>query len=92
MKNRDTDKDRIMYTCIAVTGLIISLFITKNTLSRTHEETKVGLDAQQSSKEARAQDKREKHEEQAKKSMEKRMGSGEHDLEMGSQESMSNKA
>ncbi|KAF1355008.1 MFS multidrug transporter-like protein [Delphinella strobiligena] len=82
----------IMYTCIAVAGLIISLFITKNTLSRTHEETKVGLDAQQSSKEARAQDKREKHEEQAKKSMEKRMGSGEHDLEMGSQESMSNKA
>lgn len=70
----------IMYVCIAAVGLIVSFFIKRSQLSRQHEVTKTGLDTQQTSKEAR------KEEKEAKKSVENRSGSTEHDIEMGPQE------
>ena len=69
----------IMYVCIAAVGLIISFFIQKNQLSRQHEETKTGLAAQQTSKEARKQEK------EAKKSLSAN-ASTEQDLEKGGDE------
>lgn len=69
-----------MYTCIAAVGIVVSLFIKKNTLSRQHEAAKTGLDAQQSSKEARKQDKEEK---EARKNLGRTSAPGDEDLEIG---------
>lgn len=43
----------IMYTCIAVVGLVVSFFIKKRVLNKQHEETKVGLENQKNRKEMR---------------------------------------
>lgn len=37
----------IFYVCFAAAGLVVSLFIRKNVLSKTHEVTKTGLDAEE---------------------------------------------
>ncbi|KAL1310695.1 hypothetical protein AAFC00_000954 [Neodothiora populina] len=74
----------IMYVCIAAVGLIVSLFISKNTLSRQHEVTKTGLDVQKSSKDAEKDDQAEK--EARQHTAAERPQSMEADLEMGTQE------
>ena len=38
----------ILYTCVASLGVIASLFVTKQTLSREHTETKTGIKKEQS--------------------------------------------
>lgn len=43
----------IMYTCIAVVGLVVSFFIKKRVLNKQHEETKIGLENQKNRKEMR---------------------------------------
>lgn len=42
----------IMYVAIAAVGLVISFFVQRKQLSRQHEETKTGLDTQQTRKQA----------------------------------------
>lgn len=56
-----------MYACIAFVGIIVSLFIKKNSLTRNHEVTKTGLDAQQSAADAKKEDQQEKETRRAAK-------------------------
>jgi len=37
----------VVYTCFSALGLILGLFITKQTLNKQHEETKTGLAAEE---------------------------------------------
>ena len=48
----------IFYTCLAFVGLLASLLISKNTLSKTHEVIKTGLDAQERGRTERKEEKR----------------------------------
>ena len=50
----------IFYTCIAALGFLISLNISKQQLSNTHETIKTGLEAQQHAKQERLEEKRRK--------------------------------
>lgn len=36
----------ILFTCTAACGLIVSIFVSKKTLSKVHEESKTGLDTE----------------------------------------------
>jgi len=50
----------IMYTCFAAAAFIVMFFIKRKKLTREHEETKTGLDAEKANAEARKQEKEEK--------------------------------
>lgn len=52
----------IMYVCLSGVGLLISFFISKKTLSKTHEEAKTGLENEKANAEARKREKAEKAE------------------------------
>lgn len=52
----------IMYTCFAALGFIIMFFIRGKKLTREHEETKTGLDAEKANAEARLAEKQAKRE------------------------------
>ena len=51
----------IFYTCLGLVGLLASLLISKNTLSKTHEVTMTGLDAQERGRLERKEEKRISH-------------------------------
>lgn len=53
----------IFYTCVAVVGLAASFAIGKQTLSKTHEVTKTGLDAEQQARAKRMGEEKVKREE-----------------------------
>lgn len=46
----------IFFVCIAAVGLVVSLFIRKTTLSKTHEVTKTGLAAEEQNRRDRKQE------------------------------------
>ena len=46
----------IFYVCIAATGLVVSLFIKKTTLTKTHEVTKTGLAVEEANRIERKQE------------------------------------
>ena len=46
----------IFYVCIAATGLVVSLFIKKTTLTKTHEVTKTGLAVEEANRIQRKQE------------------------------------
>ena len=50
----------IFYTCVAALGFLVSLMISKQQLSKTHETIKTGLEAQQHAKRERMEEKRRK--------------------------------
>jgi MFS family permease len=52
----------IVYTCISLCGLLISLNIRKNKLSKSHEVTKTGLDQQERDRREREAEKKAKAE------------------------------
>lgn len=50
----------IMYTCFAALGFIVMFFIKRKKLTREHQETKTGLEAEKENAEARAAEKEAK--------------------------------
>ncbi|CAK4030796.1 MFS-type transporter [Lecanosticta acicola] len=52
----------IMYTCFAALGLIVMFFVKRKKLTRQHEETKTGLEAEKANAEARAAERQAKRE------------------------------
>ena len=50
----------IFYVCIAATGLVVSLFIEKTTLTKTHEVRKTGLAAEEANRIERKQEEESK--------------------------------
>ena len=50
----------IFYTCVAALGFLISLNITRQQLSKTHETIKTGLEAQKRAKQERLEEKKRK--------------------------------
>jgi hypothetical protein len=50
----------ILYAVFGALGLVISLFIQKNVLSKQHEETKTGLDVEEAKRAEREAARREK--------------------------------
>ena len=50
----------IFYVCIAAVGLVVSLFIKRTTLTRTHEVTKTGLAAEEENRREREQEAKSK--------------------------------
>lgn len=70
----------IMYTCISVLGLFITLFIKKRELNKQHEETKTGLAGQKTRKEERDIELQERA---AKKSLDQRPVFVDQDVERG---------
>jgi hypothetical protein len=50
----------IMYTCFAAAGFLVMFFIKRKQLTREHQETKTGLEAERENAEARAHEKEEK--------------------------------
>jgi mannitol-specific phosphotransferase system IIBC component len=58
----------IMYVCFAVIGLGISFLITKNVLSKQHEETTTGLEAEKNRMAEREAERAEKKKKRASKS------------------------
>lgn len=50
----------IMYTCFAAAGFGVSFLITKNTLSKQHEETKTGMEAEREKRLEREREREEK--------------------------------
>ncbi|CAI6332180.1 unnamed protein product [Periconia digitata] len=57
----------IMYVCFSACGLVVSLLITKNVLSKEHEETKTGLEAESARREERETERAEKAEKKKQK-------------------------
>ncbi|KAF2201112.1 MFS transporter-like protein [Delitschia confertaspora ATCC 74209] len=49
----------IMYVAFSGAGLVLAAFVRKNVLSKTHEETKVGLEAEKEKRAAREEEKRQ---------------------------------
>ncbi|PVI03722.1 multidrug resistance protein fnx1 [Periconia macrospinosa] len=57
----------IMYVCFSACGLVVSTFITKNVLSKQHEETTTGLEAEARRREEREAERAEKAEKKKQK-------------------------
>ncbi|KAK5112487.1 hypothetical protein LTR62_004244 [Meristemomyces frigidus] len=51
----------IMYTCIAALGVVCALFIKRKTLTKQHEETKTGMEAEKENKAQRDAEREERH-------------------------------
>ncbi|KAB8596114.1 hypothetical protein FH972_025823 [Carpinus fangiana] len=62
--------DWILYTCFSFAGLLACFFVGKNTLSKEHNETKTGMDAERQARQERLQEDQERRDAKAGKSAE----------------------